>query len=134
VANITSTRVKLASKFDGTEIIVSQDSIRHYTMIPKRAENFAKNITTRIRFGKENHLDEFATNCNITSSGTLPVTIWVSMNISIDVYTYQQQTYLFDFCLLPCNPGSFNSSLPNCGLANTAVNQLLTSMSTRFQQ
>ena len=54
----------------------SQDSIRHYTMIPKRAENFAKNITTRIRFGKENHLDEFATNCNITSSGTLPVTIW----------------------------------------------------------
>ena len=55
----------------------SQDSSRHnYTMIPKRAENFAKNITTRIRFGKENHLDEFATNCNITSSGTLPVTIW----------------------------------------------------------
>ena len=55
----------------------SQDSTRHnYTMIPKRAENFAKNITTRIRFGKENHLDEFATNCNITSSGTLPVTIW----------------------------------------------------------
>ena len=107
LANITSTRVKLASKFDGTEIIVrfvsknsgqyllvygpyygpwpyqffgvkdSQDSTRHnYTMIPKRAENFAKNITTRIRFGKENHLDEFATNCNITSSGTLPVTIW----------------------------------------------------------
>ena len=38
----------------------SQDSIRHYTMIPKRAENFAKNITTRIRFGEENHLDEFA--------------------------------------------------------------------------
>ena len=54
----------------------SQDSIRHYTMIPKRAENFAKNITTRIRFGEENHLDEFAKNCNITSSGTLPVTIW----------------------------------------------------------
>ena len=54
----------------------SQDSIRHYTMIPKRAENFAKNITTRIRFGEENYLDEFAKNCNITSSGTLPVTIW----------------------------------------------------------
>ena len=62
----------------------SQDSTRHnYTMIPKRAENFAKNITTRIRFGKENHLDEFATNCNITSSGTLPVTIWKRIFISL---------------------------------------------------
>ena len=62
----------------------SQDSIRHYTMIPKRAENFAKNITTRIRFGEENHLDEFAKNCNITSSGTLPVTIWKRIFVGLD--------------------------------------------------
>ena len=120
-ANITSTRVKVSTKSNGTEVVVSGAQNRPWEVIPKRTP-YTFNVTTTIRFGEFNHLGLLLKNCmQGIGQKTLPVTLWVSMNITIqDKHsstdnTQQQQTYLFDFCTLPCDPSvPPNSTQANC--------------------
>lgn len=125
-ANITSTRVKVSTKSNGTEIVVSGSENRPWQVIPKRtlsaSSNYTFPVNTTIRFGEFNHLGLLLKNCMYgIGQKTLPVTLWVSMNITIqDKHsstdnTQQQQTYLFDFCTLPCDPSvPPNSTQANC--------------------
>ena len=125
-ANITSTRVKVSTKSNGTEVVVSSSKNRPWHVIPKRtlSESIPSTffVNTTIRFGDFNHLGLLLKNClDGIGQKTLPVTLWVSMNITIQdkhassENTQQQQTYLFDFCTLPCDPSvPPNSTQANC--------------------
>ena len=115
-ANITSTQVKVSTKSNGTEVIVSNSEHRPWRFLRGRSTDNINPVNTTITFGEFNHLGLLFTNCiHGIGQKTLPVTLWISMNITIDYYNTVQQTYLYDFCTLPCDPSvPPNSTQPNC--------------------